>query len=286
VTAQLAVAGLPSGAAYALIGVVLVLLARTAGVLNVAQTAIGAFGTYVLLEAVSRDLPYALALMAGVLGGAAVGGLAGLVMATWFADHTLMIRSVVAIAFTVALMAIGGFLFGGTTIVVPPLFPGRTVELLGVDITYSALVVVASAVLLAAVTSVVLRSTGLGLVLRAVAERAITSELLGVRMRPLVAAMWAVTGGIAAYAVCLVAATVPSDFPSLTLLVVPALAAALIGRLRSVWLTVAGGLLIGIVQSLLISVPAVADYRLVLPLFVIAAALLWYQRREVWDDVA
>ena len=41
------------------------------------------------------------------------------------------------------------------------------------------------------------------------------------------------------------------DIAGLTFLVIPALAAALIGQLRSLWITLAAGFVIGLVQSCL-----------------------------------
>ena len=71
------------------------------------------------------------------------------------------------------------------------------------------------------------------------------------------------------------------DIVGLTFLVIPALAAALIGQLRSLWVTLAAGIVIGIVQSCLNAFSSVADYRNMTPFVLAIVALLWFARRPV-----
>ena len=80
----------------------------------------------------------------------------------------------------------------------------------------------------------------------------------------------------------LLANLVGLDIVGLTFLVIPALAAALIGQLRSLWVTLAAGFVIGIVQSCLTAFtdPNLADYRSLTPFVLAIVALLWFARRR------
>ena len=71
---------------------------------------------------------------------------------------------------------------------------------------------------------------------------------------------------------------------SLSLLVVPALAAALIGAFRSFRAALLGGLMIGIVEGLVSGLDAFSQYRSTVPFLVILAVLLWSQRGARWDE--
>jgi branched-chain amino acid transport system permease protein len=84
-------------------------------------------------------------------------------------------------------------------------------------------------------------------------------------------------------AVTAVAPTRPSNFLSLSLLVMPAMAAALLGGLRNLGGAAVGGVLIGVIEGAGTSLRQFSEYRQVLPFLVVVAALLWLQRGEVWD---
>jgi branched-chain amino acid transport system permease protein len=70
------------------------------------------------------------------------------------------------------------------------------------------------------------------------------------------------------------------DIVGLTFLVIPALAAALIGRLTSLWITLAAGFVIGLVQSCLTAFSDLAEYRTLTPFVLALIALLWFARRR------
>ena len=106
---------------------------------------------------------------------------------------------------------------------------------------------------------------------------------MGVRTTRLIVLVWAVAGALTTAAILLVA---PSrrTIPSLALLVVPALAAAIVGAMRSFALTVVGGLLIGTIESVALEWGTIGNYRPALSFVMVTLALLWSQRRETWSD--
>ena len=100
-------------------------------------------------------------------------------------------------------------------------------------------------------TALFLRVTKVGTAMRALAnDREITS-MLGVPVRRVEAAAWLGSGLVCGMSGLLLANLVGLEIVNLTFLVIPALAAALIGQLRSLWITLAAGFVIGIVQSCL-----------------------------------
>jgi branched-chain amino acid transport system permease protein len=62
-------------------------------------------------------------------------------------------------------------------------------------------------------------------------------------------------------------------------MVIPAIAAAIAGRLRSLTWTVIGGLAIGVFEAIGTPFPAIASYRSAAPFVIAVVAMLWLQRR-------
>lgn len=121
------------------------------------------------------------------------------------------------------------------------------------------------------------------MLLRALAERPTAAELLGVPSRQLTIGVWAFAGAISALAIILIAPTRTPNFAVLSLFILPALGAALIGRFHSFSIAIIGGLGIGIFESLAAQIGALSPYRSGLSFVVILLVLLWLQRGEVWD---
>ncbi|TMR98416.1 branched-chain amino acid ABC transporter permease [Nonomuraea basaltis] len=280
---QASVAGLLAGGAYAMVGVCVVLLFQMTGVLNVAQAAIGAFGTMVMLQLLERGWGFGVALPAGVLTAAALAALLGWAIARFYADSSAQVRTIVTVAVLVGLLAIGFRLFGNDPRTVPSLVPGAGFRLADVVVSGNALIALVLAAAIAVGAGLLLNRSRLGVRLRAISERPVTAEMLGVPVTALAVGVWAVMGAVTAVAVTAVAPTRPSNFLSLSLLVMPAMAAALLGGLRNLAGAALGGVLIGVIEGAGTSVRQLSEYRQVLPFLVVVVALVWLQRREVWD---
>ncbi|MBI3524935.1 MAG: branched-chain amino acid ABC transporter permease [Betaproteobacteria bacterium] len=280
---QAAISGFVSGGAYATLGLSIVLVYRMMGVLNFAQAAIGAFGAYVAFVLFEGGMPYTLAVPLGIAAAAAIGALLGLVMSTWFSEAGAEVCSTVSVAALITLLAAGFRIFGDSPRSVPDFFSGASFMLFGVVITATGAVAIGGAVILAFAIGLLLRRTRIGILLRALSERPTTAELLGIRARRLTLIVWAFAGAVSALAILIIAPTRTSAFLGLSMLIVPALAAALIGLLRSLEAAVLGGLGMGMLEGVATSIPDLAPYRQVLPFLVIATMLLWTERAEVWD---
>jgi branched-chain amino acid transport system permease protein len=280
---QSLISGLLSGGGYSLIGVCIVLMYRVVRVVNFAQAAIGAFGTYVAIQLSSTGWAYVPAAVVGILAGAAVGAIGGLIMSRWFAESSTEARSTVAIAMLIAVLTLGFMIFGHDTRNVPELLASSKVRIFGVYVGASTMITVVAAVVLAGVVTLALDRTRLGVQVRALSERPQAAELLGVPAQRLAIGAWVLAGGVSTLGVLLIAPARQSDFFSLGLIVIPAIAAAALGVFRSLWLAVIGGLLIGMLEGMTQYWQSVSQYSDAVPFAVIAAILIWSQRKEVWD---
>jgi branched-chain amino acid transport system permease protein len=280
---QAAVAGLISGGAYALLGVCVVLLYRMVGVLNLAQAAIGVFGSYILFEFYAHGWNVFLGVVVGLISSALIGAALGAIMSHWFAEAPLQTRSSVTIAMLIALLTLGIRIFGTDPLPVPNLIGTSGLELFDLVIPFSALVILGLALLLAWGLGVFLQRTTIGTWLRALSERPTAAELLGIPAQQLTIGVWALAGAISSLAIMLISPTRSPEFTVLSMLILPALAAALVGVFKSFSITIIGGLGIGFIEGFASSITSIAPFRQVIWFVVMLAALVWAQRKEVWD---
>ncbi|WP_440708910.1 ABC transporter permease subunit [Herbiconiux sp. YIM B11900] len=280
---QGALAGLAAGGVYAVIAVCLTLMAQLVKVINFSQAAIGMFGAFIAVMFAEADVPQGLAVFLGILCGVVLSGLIGWIIATWLPEASISARSAVTVASLLLLISMSYILFGTKPKTFRAVFPGPAFEIGGVVVSQVTVVMVVLAVVVAIAAKIVLSKTGVGTTLRAIADRPVAAELMGVPVKPFAIGVWLVTGLIVAVAIAIVAPTQTSDAASLSLLVIPASAAALVGGFRRLDLAVIGGLGLGMLQGATAQFPELSLVRDWVPLVLIVVFLLWNQRKEVWD---
>ena len=277
--------GLVSGSAYAIVAVCVVVLYRLVGVLNFSQAALGAFGAYACYSILEAGTPLVLAVLAGLVASAGVAGFVGWVLSRWFANPTVIVRSVISAVLFLLILSAGFRLFGDSPRAMPSLVSDATVDVAGVRVSVATIVALLLALAIALGLTLLLRFTQIGLRLQAMSERPVTVQLLGINARRLTVIVWASTGVLSTLAMLLIAPTRNPTFESMSFLIVPALAAALVGSFSNVWVTTLAAVLIGAIEGGASRVEGLSDYRGVLPTVIIIVTLAFLRRREVWDAV-
>ncbi|MDX8028737.1 ABC transporter permease [Lentzea sp. BCCO 10_0856] len=272
--------GLVTGGAYAVVAGGLVLTYSTSKVFNVGHGAIGMVMAFLYWElAENRGLPQWLALLI-VVGGCAP--LFGLVI------ERFVMRRLAGAPVGITLVAGVGVLVGliGVAQVIwpPQARPVRPfLDQLGVHIGQSFvsghdLVTLACAVLVAGGLYVLLNRTRTGLAMRACVDAPELAALYGTRPQRLSAMSWAIGSALAALGGILLTPVVQLDYVTMTLLVITAYTAALVGRLRSLPWTFVGALGLGLVQSYAVaylpSSPAWIAFRAAIPALLLFVVLL------------
>lgn len=262
--------GLGEGAAYAVLGVSTVLTHRASGVVNFAGAAIGMFVAFVffrmratgdvvlpVIGLPSRlhltDRPtVAAALVVAVLMGALLGGLAyGLVFRP-LRHAPALARVVASLGLLLYLIAVANLHFGGdddALAPVAPVLPDSDVRLLGGAIPIDRFLFAGGVAVVTALLWALYRFTRFGLATRAAAESEKGAVLTGHSPDRLAAVNWMMASVLAGIGLAVFANIGRLDPVDTSLLVVPALAAALLGRFESVAFTAVAGLAIGVAHT-------------------------------------
>jgi sulfate-transporting ATPase len=272
---QLAILGLGSSAAYALLASGLMLIYRASGVLNFAQGAMAMAGAYIFYEThVQGNWPYLAALVFSVAVLAVIGALVYLLIMRPLRTAAALVRIIATLAVLVVIQAIATLKYQSNIFTVPEELP-RTVVNWGVKFPIDRLWLIVIAAVLMIVLYFFANHTRFGLATRGVAENQRTAASVGWSPDLVGMLNWALGAGLAAVAGVLVSPISTLSPTSLTWAVVPALAVCLVGSFESFPLALVGALVIGMGQGVLTkwsdSLPGLSD---VLPLAVILVTLL------------
>jgi branched-chain amino acid transport system permease protein len=280
------VIGLAFGGVYALSGVGLVVLYRATGVLNVAFGAIGAAGALIAYYIVNHtSWPHWLAYTICVVFGGVVNLAYGMIFGPAFARRDALVKMMGTLGLALILLGLMAWRApaGGAFARFLPLGTSNThYVILKTTVSLTQIISIVLAFVITLGVSVFLRVTNLGTAMRALANDREASAMLGVPVRRVEAAAWFGSGLACGAAGLILPDLITSlDYSALTFLVISSLAAALIGRLRSLWVTFLGGLTVGLAQSILSPYSSVSNYRSAAPFVLAIVALLYLSRRRV-----
>jgi branched-chain amino acid transport system permease protein len=288
--------GLAVGAVYGVSGVGIVVLYRTTGVLNFAYGAVGALGVFIAWQLIYKTswCPNWLAFVICVLFGGIVTLLYGLVFGPLFAARDPLVKSAATLGLTLILLSIMGWQWQANEVFPIPLpsdgWHNFGYQVGDVRVSWTKIIALIFAFGITALTWAFLRWTKLGTAYRAIANDREITATLGVPVRLVEASAWLGSGIVCgASGLLLSGLTNQLEAVSLTFVVISSLAAALIGRLESLWITLFAALVIGVVESCLQAFSLwpnqsqpLAQYRAMTPFVIaIAALLVLGRRREV-----
>jgi len=283
---SLALAGIAVGCVYALVALGFVLIYKATAVVNFAQGELMMLGGFVALALVAAGWPWLLAL-AGAAVLCALGGLAA---------ERLLLRPLSGqphIPIVMTTLGLGFMLKGGVTMLpgwgaethaLPTPFAGQVLAPGGTPLAADHLLVIAVTAMLGLLLFAFFRFTRTGKALRATAQNPRGAQLVGISLTRMQGLAWALAAGLAAVAGVLLA---PVTFvhAQMGAIGLKALPAAVIGGFGSIPGAVAGGLLLGLVESFAgfyapDGVKDVAAHVLVLAILWLRPAGLFGQRAQ------
>jgi branched-chain amino acid transport system permease protein len=280
------VIGLAFGGVYALSGVGLVVLYRATGVLNIAFGAIGAAGALIAYYVINHTgWPDWLAYVICVLFGGVVNLAYGMVFGPAFARRDPLVKMMGTLGLALILLGLMAWrapVGGAFARFLPLPSSSHRYEIWSTTVSLTQIIAIGLAFAITAGATVFLRVTKLGTAMRALANDREITATLGVPVRRVEATAWFGSGLACGAAGLILPDLLTSlDYSALTFLVISSLAAALIGRLRSLWWTLFGGLAVGVVQAVVTPYISLTRYRSAAPFVLAIIALLYLSRRRV-----
>lgn len=262
--------GLGAGAAYAILGLGLVLKFRSTGVVDFGHGAVAMFAAYVFIQLRSSGvlelpwiwLPHQVTLSSQGLGTAlsmliavAYSAVLGLILYRLvfrpIQGSSALTKVCAAVGVMLGLQAVAVLNFGTQGRSTPTILPSGIVRVAGLIVPVDRLYFAGLVVVLAAALALVYRYTRFGLATRAADENPVGASLMGLSPTRLAAWNWVLASVLAAVAGILISPIATLDPSSYTLFVVPALGVALVARFRSFAVVAATGLGLGIAQALI-----------------------------------
>ena len=278
------VTGLALGGVYALSGVGMIVLFRTTGVLNLSFGAVGAFGALIAWQLINHSgMNQWLAYLVCVLFGGVITLAYGMVFGPALARRDPLVKTTATLGLTLILLGAMDLLWtsnGGASrsISLPTDNHGFMVG--QIQVTTTDVIALAVGIVITVVTTAFLRYSKLGTAMRAMANDREITATLGVPVRRVEAAAWFGCGIVAGLSGILLADLVALDATTLTFLVISSLAAALIARLSSIWITFVAAIIIGVVDAAVTPITALTNYRDMTPFVLAAIALLFLNRKR------
>ena len=241
--------GLGVGGIYALIAQGVVLIYRGSGVLNFAHGAIGALGAYAYFELMESGTPQVIAVLLGVGVSAFAGALTYLLVMRWLQKRSPVTRLVATLGIMTVIQQ-SLILRYPSAVFVDSILPAevwRPFE--GVVFSSDRIWILVVAAGLSFGLWALYRFTRFGWATVAAAENERATASMGWSPDVIALANWTLGSALAGLAVILILPIIGLSVLTLTLLIIPALATALVGGFRSFPLTLIGGLAVGVAES-------------------------------------
>ena len=252
-----AIPGLPYGCVFALVAVGLVLTYQTSGMFNLAFGAQAYVSAVIFYDTVeTHHWPLWLALIFSVL---VVGPLLGIaldrILYRYMRAATTTVKLITAIGLSIGIPSVVEFFFGTSSKLNPPSVapnPNHVYHFGSYYLDGNGLFTVIVTVALVVGLALLFRFSAIGLRMRAVVESPRLVQLAGINSDRVSLTAWILSSTVTALAGLMLAPLYGDvDVNNFNLVLVASIAAAAIGGMSSLPLTLAGGILLGVGQQVL-----------------------------------
>jgi len=254
--------GTAQGAIYALVSLGLVLVWRSAGVVNFAQMGQAMFTTYIASQLIQNNYSYWSAFLIALISGAALGALVdlGLMRPLTSRKNSQLLNSqsmrttipvIASLGILGVLKALAGIFWAGEERGFPSPVAPNAIKIgdTSLAITGFDLFVIGTVFLTLVLTTIFFTKTGMGLAMRASALNPEVTRLSGIKVGWVRTLGWAISGIASSLAGLLVTPRTNLSPNTLDLLLIIGFTAAVVGGLSSLAGSVLGGFILGYVIS-------------------------------------
>lgn len=247
---ELVVNGVSIGSVYALIALGFVIIFKATEVVNFAHASLLLVGGF-LIAKLHPVLGFWAALAAGIAGAALIGALVEFLILRRARTGVHGVLAIVTIGVDIMITAELTRQIGTDVLAMGDPWRDRVVHLGPILIAQTRLVALAVAATLIAAFLLAFKFTSWGVALRATAEDAEAAALMGIRLGRVSLGAWAIAGALAAIAALFLCVfPTPGLDRNTAVAAMRAFPAAILGGLDSTTGALAGGLIIGVTESL------------------------------------
>ena len=279
--------GLSLGSIYALIALGYTMVYGIAKMLNFAHGDIIMVGSYVIFSVLALGGHPVLAIVMSVIACTLLGILIEKIAYKPLRGASPLAVLITAIGVSYLLQSIAQLIFGAKS---QPVTIGnfKVVNILGVDINVSTIITLAVGAVIMAALTLFVKYTRTGRAMVAVSEDRAAAQLMGVNVNKIIMITFAIGSALAACASVFYLMQIPNTSPTLgSMPGIKAFTAAVIGGIGSIPGAMIGGILLGIIEKVSLSIPVLNPYTtaiefglLILILLVKPIGLLGKKRRE------
>jgi len=247
---QFLAAGLTAGSIYALVALGFSIVFNASRVINFAQGEFVMIGGMAAASLVGAGAPLLLAIAGAVLLATGVGLLLEKLAIERAARADVTTLIIITIGASILLRGLAQLVWGKGIRALPPLSGEQPISVLGATVLPQSLWVLGATLAIVAGLSWFFERTRAGRAMRATAANRLAAQLVGIDVRHVLLASFGLASALGAVAGALIAPIAFTSWDAGTLLGLKGFAAAILGGLGSFHGAVAGGLVLGLLESL------------------------------------
>ena len=272
---DLIIAGLATGAIYAIVAVGFTLLWQTSQTINFAQGEFVMLPAFLMLAAMQAGLPFWLAIIVGILLSMLLLGLGfKLLLVDPMLRHGVPPLAIATMALALGLKEAVKQFFSAEASPFPSIVPVGDISLLGRPVSLQSLGILALAIVAVVALTALLNRTSIGHQMQATAQNPTVARIIGVPVERMILLTFLINALLVALASLLITPIYLAKFSSGEVLGQAAFIAAIVGGFNQVRGAIAGGLLIGVVDNLAAAYVS-TQYRAAVPLILLIAVILF-----------
>ncbi len=272
---DLLVAGLATGAIYALVAVGFTLLWQTSQTINFAQGEFVMLPAFLMLAVMHAGAPFWLAILAGILLSMLLLGLAfKLLLVDPMLRHGVLPLAIATMALAIGIKEAVKQFFSAEASSFPSIMPAGDISILGRSVSLQSVGVLVLAVIIVLALTALLNRTSLGHQMQAAAQNPTVARIIGVPVERMILLTFLINAVLVALASLLITPIYLAKFSSGEVLGQAAFIAAIVGGFNQVRGAIAGGLLIGVVDNLSAAYVS-TQYRAAVPLLFLIVVILF-----------
>jgi ABC-type branched-subunit amino acid transport system ATPase component/ABC-type branched-subunit amino acid transport system permease subunit len=291
ISQQIVFNGVVRGLVYALVAIGLILIFRASGVVNFAQGQFGALGvTMVSILGVNNGVPLVVTIPLAIAAGALLGGLTELLVVRRLFHQPRLLLFVATIGVSQVILLIQLRLpLADENLPFPTPIHGLWTINRNFVIRGEQIVVLLAVPVIVAILAFVLQRTRFGLSVRSSADNPSGASLSGVRIKAVSTQVWVLAGVLAAFSALIAAPVLGQRTADVGVALGPdlllrGLVVALVGGMVSFPLALAGGVAVGVVESLVLANTTHSPGVDTLVMFVLLVVLVLFRARNQRAD--